>query len=48
MNWISTKERMPVAGTMIVKRWRSGSVWAGLYSGGPKESSFDEWLELPA
>lgn len=47
MNWISTRFKMPDPGTMIVKRWKSGSVWAGLYSGGAKEGSFDEWIPLP-
>ncbi len=34
---------------MIVKRWKNnGAVWAGIYSGTDKDSSFDEWIELPA
>lgn len=45
--WISMAERKPEPGTLIVKRWKSGSVWAGVYSGSDKDSSFDEWVALP-
>lgn len=46
--WISVLERLPDAGELIVKRWKSGSVWAGIYSGSAKDSSFDEWLSISA
>jgi len=47
--WISSTYMMPTVGMIIVKRWkRNGSVWAGIYQGGEKWSSFDEWLELPS
>lgn len=45
--WVRTSERRPDAGRLIVKRWKSGSVWAGVYSGTDKDSSFDEWCYLP-
>lgn len=45
--WTQTSERRPAAGELIVKRWKSGSVWAGVYSGTEKDSSFDEWCALP-
>lgn len=45
--WIDAKKELPVAGQLIVKRWRSGSVWAGVYRGTDKESSFDYWYALP-
>lgn len=45
--WTNTSERRPDAGELIVKRWKSGSVWAGVYSGTEKDSSFDEWCALP-
>lgn len=49
MKWISTKDRMPAPGTLIVKRWRpSCSVWAGFYHGTDKEKGFDEWIALPS
>lgn len=47
MNWISMEQRRPAPGTLIVKKWKSGSVWAGVYTGGEKDASFDEWCELP-
>lgn len=46
--WIRTSDRCPDAGALIVKRWKSGSVWAGVYSGTDKDSSFDEWCALPS
>jgi hypothetical protein len=47
--WIKTAERRPAPGSLIVKRWlRPGSVWAGVYGGSDKDSSFDEWCALPA
>lgn len=46
MKYIDTKDQMPAPGQLIVKRWKSGAVWAGRYAGGPKESSFDEWASL--
>jgi hypothetical protein len=47
--WIKTKDRRPEPGALIVKRWLpSSSVWAGVYSGTDKDSSFDEWCALPA
>lgn len=47
--WIRTSDRRPPAGALIVKRWcRNGAVWAGIYSGTDKDSSFDEWIALPA
>lgn len=44
--WYKTKERAPEPG-MIVKRWKNGAVWAGMFSGNAKDSSFDEWMKLP-
>lgn len=45
--WISTKDRLPEPGDLIVKRWSKGTVWAGIYTGTSKESSFDYWYPLP-
>lgn len=45
--WVQTSDRRPDAGRYIVKRWKNGSVWAGVYSGTDKDSSFDEWCYLP-
>lgn len=45
--WIRTTDARPDAGRLIVKRWKNGSVWAGVYSGNDKDSSFDEWVYLP-
>lgn len=46
--WVKLADRRPAPGCLIVKRWvASGSVWAGVYSGSDKDSSFDEWIELP-
>lgn len=45
--WVQTSERRPDAGRLIVKRWKNGSVWAGVYNGSDKDSSFDEWVYLP-
>jgi hypothetical protein len=47
MGWVKTSDRRPEAGRLIVKRWKNGSVWAGVYSGTDKDSSFDEWCYLP-
>lgn len=44
--WTKTSDKMPASGQLIVKRWANGSVWAGVYNGGPKEGSFDEWKAL--
>jgi hypothetical protein len=44
--WVETKTRLPQAGQLIVKRWANGNVWAGRYSGRPKDSSFDSWMPL--
>lgn len=44
--WTKSTDRMPAAGQLIVKRWANGNVWAGIYRGGPKESSFDEWKAI--
>lgn len=51
MSWISTKDQSPEPGDLIVKRWKSGSVWAGRYSPPPGKASqgdsgFDEWFKL--
>lgn len=47
VTWIDAKERLPQPGEMIAKRWRrTGAVWAGIYTGSKKESSFDEWVSL--
>lgn len=47
--WIPMAQQRPEAGSLIVKRWRhNGAVWAGVYSGAEKDSSFDEWCRLPA
>lgn len=49
MNWIKTSEQLPEQGQLIVKRWISkDSVWAGVFSGSAKDSSFDEWFPLPS
>jgi len=45
--WIPTSQVMPQQGALIVKRWKEGTVWAGVYHGGAKDSSFDEWYPLP-
>ena len=46
--WVSVKDRLPDVGQLIVKRWRAkNSVWAGIYTGGEKDSSFDDWILLP-
>lgn len=46
--WVKTQDRRPQPGSLIVKRWRqNGAVWAGVYSGTEKDSSFDEWVALP-
>lgn len=45
--WVPLSEKRPDAGRLIVKRWKNGSVWAGVYSGSEKDSSFDEWVYLP-
>ena len=47
MIWIKTEDQRPPAGALIVKRWKSGSVWAGIYTGSEKDSAFDEWFLLP-
>lgn len=43
MNWFKITDQRPAAGRLIVKRWKSGAVWAGRYTGTDKDSSFDEW-----
>jgi hypothetical protein len=45
--WISTEDRLPDRGQLIVKRWKNGATWAGVYSGSEKDSSFDAWFPLP-
>ena len=52
MSWISTKDQSPEPGDLIVKRWKSGSVWAGRYyppagRASQGDSGFDEWFKLP-
>lgn len=42
-----TPNTKPVDGQTIVKRWKNGSVWAGTFTGGAKNESFDWWLPLP-
>jgi hypothetical protein len=44
--WIKVSDVPPTPG-MIVKKFKNGSVWAGYYSGGEKESSFIEYMRLP-
>lgn len=41
--WTDTDHKLPEAGRLIVKRWKSGSVWAGKYTGSAKDTSFDSW-----
>lgn len=46
--WVRTSDLRPSPGALIVKRWdRNGAVWAGVYTGSDKDSSFDEWFALP-
>ena len=52
MSWISTEDQSPEPGDLIVKRWKSGSVWAGRYyppagRASQGDSGFDEWFKLP-
>ena len=44
--WIKVKDKAPEPG-LIVKRFRNGAVWAGMYSGSEKELSFVEYIQLP-
>lgn len=44
--WQKMPDKAPTPGQLIVKRWTNGNVWAGVYTGGPKEGSFDEWKAL--
>lgn len=46
VTWIDLDARLPEVGELIVKRWRNGSVWAGRYAGGRKDSGCDQWLPL--
>lgn len=50
LRWTAmTPSTKPLPGALIVKRWKAnGAVWAGVYSGTDKDSSFDEWFALPA
>jgi hypothetical protein len=45
--WNKSSTCMPDANSLIAKRWKTGAVWAGNYSGLVKDSSFDEWCYLP-
>lgn len=52
LQWISTKDQLPNPGDLIVKRWASGSVWAGHYyppigQASRGDSGFDFWIKLP-
>ena len=44
--WINASVRPPEKG-WIVKRWKTGAVWAGKYDGTDKMGSCDEWMPLP-
>lgn len=44
--WIDAKVRPPEPGH-IVKRWKDGSTWSGLFTGDPKMASCDYWFKLP-
>lgn len=46
MNWINNKAFPPSPGMLIVKRWKNGAVWAGIYRGSEKEGSFEEYIVL--
>lgn len=46
MNWFNTKDQRPAAGRLIVKKWKTGAVWAGRYTGTDKDSSNDEWCYI--
>lgn len=48
MIWFKTTDHRPAAGRLIVKRWKSGAVWVGRYTGTDKDSSFDEWCYVEA
>lgn len=42
-SWTSVGKALPEKGRLIVKKWKSGAVWAGIYSGSAKDSAFDFW-----
>lgn len=44
--WLDPKE-YPMQPGWVVKRWKSGTMWAGRYSGGDKAASCDEYCILP-
>lgn len=44
--WISCSVQSPQPG-WIVKRWNSGTVWAGYFNGDAKMASCDYWLPIP-
>lgn len=44
--WINQKTT-PAQPGYIVKRWKNGALWAGVYTGGVKDSSFDFYINLP-
>ena len=46
--WKLASNALPVAGSLIAKKWKNGAVWAGIYLGSAKDSSFDEWCYLPS
>lgn len=43
LSWIDSKLRPPEAG-LVIKRWKSGAIWAGRIDGSPKSQSCDEWM----
>jgi hypothetical protein len=47
LGWLDPKEFPPVAGMLIVKRWKNGAVWAGRYTGSEKDGSFHRYYLLP-
>lgn len=44
--WVNSKVSPPQPG-LIVKRWNSGAVWAGIFNGDTKMASCDWWMPLP-
>lgn len=45
LEWKSPKDEPPKPG-MIIKKWKNGSVWAGMFSGADKEMSFDQYIQV--